>query len=167
MANLLTHSSAAHSDISKYALWGLCLWLWATDVGPDPKRTPDVSVSVEQKSRSKRSPLPTISSKPLKPRSPVPGRVDAGLDIEAFRISFRRQASLQLIPCLKEWIPPPAQVLVKGTLERRGFLRDVMSLDPQMSLPSCAEQAIGAMNLSPVAQGMNVDSTTVQWRIDW
>jgi hypothetical protein len=58
-------------------------------------------------------------------------------------------------------------VLVKGSLQRQGVLRDVISLDPQMTLPSCAEEAIEEMDLSSVAHGMKVDRTTVQWRIDW
>jgi hypothetical protein len=46
-------------------------------------------------------------------------------------------------------------------------LRYVLSLDPQMSLPPCAEEALLQMNLKSVAAGMKVEATIVQWRIDW
>lgn len=165
MAHLLTHHSTSQHDPWKWVLFALCLW--ATDIGIDPpyqQETPPVGNS---RPSAKSSPMPRVVTHPMKPRSPVGGRLDVGLDLEAFRVVFSRQATTRLIPCLREWTAPPAQVLVKGTLQRHGVLRDVISLDPQMTLPSCAEDAIEEMDLSSVALGMKVDTTTVQWRIDW
>lgn len=167
MAHLLTQHPAFQHDTWKFVLFTLCFWLWATDIGLDPPYKREIPPEGESRPNAKISPLPRAATHPLKPRSPVGGRIDVGLDLEAFKVAFSRQAPIRLIPCLREWTAPPAQVLVKGSLQRQGVLRDVISLDPQMTLPSCAEEAIEEMDLSSVAHGMKVDRTTVQWRIDW
>lgn len=167
MAHLLTQHPTSQHDQWKLVLFALCLWFLATDIGLDPPYKKEIPVVGESRPSAKVSPMPRVATHPMKPRSPVGGRLDVGLDLEAFRVVFSRQATIRLIPCLREWTVPPAQVLVKGTLQRQGVLRDVISLDPQMTLPSCAEDAIEEMDLSSVALGMKVDTTTVQWRIDW
>jgi hypothetical protein len=167
MAHLLTQHPTSQHDSWKFALFAICFWLWATDIGLDPPYKLESPPFGKIRPNTKASPIPRVATHPMKPRSPVGGRLDVGLDLEAFRVAFSRQATIRLIPCLREWTASPAQVLVKGTLQRKGVLRDVISLDPQMTLPSCAEDAIEEMDLSSVALGMNVDTTTVQWRIDW
>jgi hypothetical protein len=152
--------------LPRYHRWLLVYLLWPLEIGPEVMpESPRTATLGETLPRS--SPRPAAAVPPLPRSRPLTGEVVASIDDAAFRAALARQAGARLTPCLRSWRSSPAQVLVKGQLDRQGRLRSILSLDPAWPLPDCATSALEEMSFAAAAAPLKVDATNVEWRLDW
>lgn len=89
------------------------------------------------------------------------------VDKEQFRISFKRQADAELIPCLKDWRLSPMSILVAANLHRHGKLLQIRTIGDEQEFPPCALKAMEKMDFSHLTTKMRRAHVAMQWRLDW
>ena len=115
-------------------------------------------------SRAKPDAPPVVAS-PAKPELQL---TDASnVDREAFLASFARQASSELVPCLKAQGERLGSISLLARLNKQGKLTSVRLVSPKTISKDCVITASQKMAFKAVGSKLQKENVEIAWRFEW
>ncbi len=144
--------------------------LWSQPIGWEEipaGSPPEVEKTIQPKAATK-----VLKETPGSPRLRLPTDRGLQVDSERFLRSFRRQAAVDLTPCLakeeKNQGGGDRSLGLSAVLDAKGHIKVIKVIDPHKNISDCAREALFKMDFSPLTTHLPQGATvTVQWRLDW
>ena len=144
----------------------MVILFYSSDIG-DEQSLPEENSPVTEKVSAQKTNTVVPSKGRKTPRGVFPTDPLSAVSRQAFLLAFKRQAEVELLSCLKTWLPSPESITIAATLYQEGYLRSPVSLESRHLLPDCAVSAIEKMDFKNIGAQLKHPTVTLQWRIDW